>query len=108
MSGPRWLYVPTGPEILPVPISSTAAARRRPAAVDLERPAGELEPERRRLGVDRVGPAHHHRAGLGPGAGDERREQPVAVARAAARRRPGAGARAPVSTTSLLVRPRWR
>ncbi len=37
------------------------------AALDLERPAGELEPERRRLGVDRMGPAHHHRVGLGPG-----------------------------------------
>ena len=36
----------------------------RPAALDLERPAGELEPERRRLGMDRVGPAHHHGVGL--------------------------------------------
>ena len=51
----------------------------RPAAVELERPAGELEPERGRLGVDRVGPAHHHGLGLGPGAGDERGEQAVAV-----------------------------
>ena len=48
-------------------------------AVQLERPAGQLEPERRRLGVDRVGPAHHHRRGLGSGAGDERRDQAVAV-----------------------------
>ena len=44
----------------------------RPPALELEGPAGELEPERRRLGVDRVGPAHHHRLGLGPGAGDDR------------------------------------
>ena len=51
-----------------------------PAAVDLERPAGELEPERRRLGVDRVGAAHHRRVGLGPGAGDEHGQQAVAVA----------------------------
>ena len=29
-----------GPAILPVAISSTAAARRAPAAIDLERPAG--------------------------------------------------------------------
>ena len=50
-----------------------------PAALELERPAGELEPERRRLGVDRVGPAHHHGVGLGAGAGDEHGEQPVAV-----------------------------
>ena len=54
---------------------------REPAAatVELERPAGELEPERDRLGVDRVGPAHHHGLGLGPGPGDERGEQPIAV-----------------------------
>ena len=40
-----------------------------PAAVELERPAGELEAERDRLGVDRVGPAHHHasRPRSGPG-----------------------------------------
>ena len=36
-----------------------------PAAVDLERPAGELEPECRRLGVDRMGSAHHHGVRLG-------------------------------------------
>ena len=64
-----------------------------PPAIELERPAGELEPERRRLGVDRVGPAHHHGLGLGPGAGDERRERAGRRRRAAARRRPGAGAR---------------
>ena len=40
-----------------------------PPAVDLERPAGELEAHRGRLGVDRVGAAHHRRVGLGPGAG---------------------------------------
>ena len=51
----------------------------RPAAVDLERPAGELEAERGRLGVDRVGPAHHRRVGLGAGAGDERGDEPVGV-----------------------------
>ena len=65
----------------------------RPAAVDLERPAGELEAERGRLGVDRVGAAHHHRLRLGARAGDERRERAGRRRRAAARRRPGAGAR---------------
>ena len=40
MSGPRWLYVPTGPEILPVPISSTAAASRvRPRSSSNAQPA---------------------------------------------------------------------
>ena len=75
-SGPRWLYVPTGPEILPVAISSIAAARRAPAAVDLERPAGELEPERDRLGVDASGsgPSSACPASLA-GAGDERGEE---------------------------------
>ena len=79
-SGPRWLYVPTGPEILPVAISSTRLGEAAPAAIDLERPAGELEPERGRLGVDGVGPAHHQRVRLAPGAGDQRRQEAVAVA----------------------------
>ena len=39
--------------------------------VHLERPAGELQPERGRLGVHRVGPAHHHGAGLCAGSIDE-------------------------------------
>ena len=40
MSGSRWLYVPTGPEILPVPISSTAvASRRRPRSTSNAQPA---------------------------------------------------------------------
>ena len=71
--------MPTGPEILPVADLGDRLGQPAPIAIELERPAGQLEPERRRLGVDRVGPAHHHRAGLGPGAGDERREEPVAV-----------------------------
>ena len=48
-----------------------------PAAGDLERPARALEPERRRLGVDRVGAAHHHGPGLGARPGDERGGEPV-------------------------------
>ena len=50
-----------------------------PAALDLERPAGELEPERRRLGMDRVGPPHHHRGGFPASPGDEHGQQPVRV-----------------------------
>ena len=79
MSGARWLYVPTGPEILPVPMSSTAVAQAPPAAIELERPARELEPERDRLGVDRVGATHHHRVGLSAGPGDQRGKQSIAV-----------------------------
>ena len=51
----------------------------RPATIDLERPPGELEAESRRLGVDRVGPAHHHGVRFSAGARDEREEQPVGV-----------------------------
>ena len=80
MSGPRWLYVPTGPGDLAGPDLVDGGGQPGPAAVDLERPAGELEPERGRLGVDRVGAAHHHRVGLGPGPRDEHGQQPVAVA----------------------------
>ncbi len=79
ISGSRWLYVPTGPEILPVPTSSTACREARPATIDLEGPTGDLQPERHRFGVDRVGPAHHRGVRLGPGAGDQHRDQPVAV-----------------------------
>ena len=50
-----------------------------PPALELERPAGQLEPERGRLGVDRVGPAHHHRPGFGPGTSDQHGEEAIAV-----------------------------
>ena len=50
-----------------------------PPALELERPAGQLEPERGRLGVDRVGPAHHHRPGFGPGTSDQHGEETIAV-----------------------------
>ncbi len=51
----------------------------RPATIDLERPAGDLQPERHRFGMDRVGAAHHRGVRLGPGASDQHRDQPVAV-----------------------------
>ena len=79
-SGPRWLYVPTGPGDLAGRDLVDGGREPAPAAIDLERPAGELQPERDRLGVDAVGAAHHQRVGLAPGAGDQRREEAVAVA----------------------------
>ncbi len=51
----------------------------RSAAVDLEGPARELQPERGRLGVDRVGAAHHRRVGLGLRPRDEHGDEPVAI-----------------------------
>ena len=108
-SGPRWLYVPTGPEILPVADLVDGGREAAPAAIDLEGPAGELQPERRRLGVDASGSGPSSPCRPRPGRGaTSAAMSAVAVARAGARRPPGAGARAPVSTTSLLVRPRWR
>ena len=88
MSGPRWLYVPTGPEILPVPISSTAAASRtRPRSSSNAQPAS--------LSPNVVGSAWTEWVrpiitvvGLGAGAGDEHREQPVAVEQQALAGRP--------------------
>ncbi len=79
-----------------------------PIAVELEGPAGQLVAERRRLRVDGVRPPHHHRAGLAPRAGDDRSRGDGRLSRS--RRSPAARSwRArPVSTTSLLVSPRWR
>ena len=45
-------YVPTAPESLPTRTPSIARCRRSPRAIELERPDGELQPERGRLGVD--------------------------------------------------------
>ena len=50
-----------------------------PPAVDLECPAGDLEPERGRLGVDRVRPPHHRRVGFGPSPRDEDVDETVRV-----------------------------
>ena len=60
-SGSIAAYVPTAPESLPTRVASSARASRVAAAVELERPAGELEPERRRLGVDAVRAADRER-----------------------------------------------
>src|SRR5688572_25668032 len=90
-----------GPDLVDRPGEAAAAP------VDLERPAGELQPERDRLGVDRVGPAHHH--GF-PSA--RARAISTASSRSQSRRSSSPAARSwsarPVSTTSLLVSPKWR
>ena len=52
-SGSVAAYVPTAPESLPTRIPSSARATRRAVAVELERPARELDAEGRRLGVRR-------------------------------------------------------
>ena len=44
--------------------------------VELERPAGELEPERRRLGVHAVRPPHHQRPAVALGLLEDGRERP--------------------------------
>ena len=53
-SGSTAAYVPTAPESLPTRFVSSARATRARVAVELERPAGELPAERRRLRVDAV------------------------------------------------------
>ena len=66
-----------------------------PLAVALERecPAGELEPERRRLGVDAVRPADAERLAVLLGAGDDGREARVETLEQRARPRPARRAR---------------
>ena len=53
-SGSIAAYVPTVPDSWPTRHDSSARSSRSRAAVELERPAGELPAERRRLGVDPV------------------------------------------------------
>ena len=68
---------PDGPRDLAGRRVLEGAGQAKPVAIELEGPAGQLVAERRRLGMDGVGPAHHHRAGLGAGAGDHRGQEPV-------------------------------
>ena len=53
------------------------ALEPRTAAVELERPAGELQPERRRLGVNAVRAAHDQCLPVLLGPGDDRGERAV-------------------------------
>ena len=66
-----------------------------PVAVERERPAGELEPERRRLGVDAVRAAHAERLPVLLGAGDDGARTRGRGPRARALPRPARRARAP-------------
>ena len=84
-SGSAAAYVPTAPESLPTRIPSSARATPDAVALELERPAGELEPERRRLGVDAVRAADGERVAVLLGArgdGGERALEPVQDQRA--------------------------
>ena len=64
------------------------AGQPAPAAIELERPAGDLQAERGGLGVDRMGAAHHDRHRLRPGARHEHGQQLVAVVEQALPRGP--------------------
>ena len=88
-------------------MSSVAARRRVAIAVELERPAGQLEAEGDRLGVDRVRAAHHHRLRVLARRRDERAIRRVQLRRAAARPAARHCSASAVSTTSLLVSPKW-
>jgi hypothetical protein len=50
-----------------------------PVASNLESPAGNLHAHRGGLGVDRMGAAHHHGAGLGAGSSDQRCDKRVGI-----------------------------
>ena len=106
-SGSRWLYVPTGPEILPVATSSTAAAsRRRSRSISNAQPAifspsvvGSAWTEwvRPIITVPASARARATRAAISASASASSRSPAAWSCSASA-----------VSTTSLLVRPRWR
>ena len=103
-SGSVAAYVPTAPESLPTRIPSSARATRCAVAVELERPAGELEAERRRLRVDAVRAAHLQRRSVLLGARDDDGERAVEPSRMSAPASRICSASA-VSTTSDEVSP---
>ena len=88
-SGSIAAYVPTVPESWPTRHASSARSSRVAGAVELERPAGELPAERRRLGVDAVRAADADRARGAPRRARRRR--------ASARSMPGEQQRAGVA-----------
>ena len=103
-----WLYVPTAPDSLPV---ARSAGGRRPGDRRSRRSSkaheASLRPKRDRLGMDRVGAAHHQRLGVLARLCHQR--QPIsasasASSRLAAARHCSASA---VSTTSEDVSPKW-
>ena len=79
-SGSRWLYVPTGPDSLPVATSSIASAsRRRPRSTSNAQPASFSPNVVGSAWTEWVRPIIT-RAGLGAGPRHEDLEQPVRVA----------------------------
>ena len=76
-SGSVAAYVPTAPESLPTRMPSSARATPLPVAVELERPARELQAEGRRLGVHAVRAAHLERRAMLLGARDDGGERAV-------------------------------
>ena len=73
----RRAYVPTAPESFPTRIPASARSSRLAVALELERPAEQLEPERRRLGVHPVRTADRDRVAMLLGA----RQRPPSIAR---------------------------
>src|SRR5450756_467355 len=106
-SGARRLYVPTGPEILPVAMSSKARARRARSRASSNAQPASLSPSV-------VGSAWTEwvRPIITVSASDRARATSATRSASASPRRRSPAARSwsasPVSTTSLLVRPRWR
>ena len=76
-SGSVAAYVPTAPESLPTRRPSSARSTRVAVAVELERPARELEAERRRLGVHAVRAPDRERVAVLLGPRDDRVERAV-------------------------------
>ena len=103
-SGSVAAYVPTAPESLPTRIPSSARATRLAPAVELERPAGELQPERRRLGVDPVRAADAASCGA-PRRARRRRRRRGRSPRGSARPASRICSASAVSTTSEEVSP---
>ena len=70
-------YAPTVPDSWPTRHVSSACSSRRRRAIELERPAGELPAERRRLGVDPVRASDADRPPVLESAADHRRDRPL-------------------------------
>ena len=98
-------YVPTAPDSLHTATVVAGGPQPGAVAVELQRPQRDLGAERRRLGVDAVGAADHHRVEVAAG---ERRRPCASSSSAAASRRSAASRIAQhraVSTTSDDVSP---
>ena len=97
-------YAPTAPESLPTRHAAQRVGEPLAVAVELEPPAEQLQPERRRLGVDAVGAAHAGRVAVLLGARADGVERAVDAGEQQLARLAHDSARA-VSTTSDEVRP---